>query len=418
MMLDWRRLLLEISRRMWFRASLMVLLATALALAGLVTGSWVPDSIRLKVETNQLTDLLETLASSMLLVTTFSLSTVVTAYATATSNATPRATDLLVEDGGVQRTLAGFIGAFVFGVVALLALTTGAYDAGGRLVLLALTALVMLGVVVLLLRWIDNVSRLGQVSETIARAERATHKAMREMATAPHLGARPYDTPPDTAASLPCQRVGHVTFIDAEKLQSLCEEHDLRVWAEVITGEFVAPGQRLAQLSRTVDEDLAMDISAAFSIEPQRNFDQDPCFGLIVLTEMAQRALSSAVNDPGTAIDVIGAVTRLLCGWAGARRTAPKPSCKHDRLFIRACDERDFFDNVYGTMSRDCASMIEVMSRMQVSLARLGQLGYAPFREPARHQAQRALRWSEEKIFFEEDRRHLQQLAAWADENE
>lgn len=418
MMLDWRRLLIEITRRMWFRASLMVLLAIALALVGLLPTPWIPGWIRLKVEIDQLTDLLETLSGSMLLVTTFSLSTVVTAYAAATSNATPRATDLMVEDGGVQRTLAGFIGAFVFSVMALLALATGAYDAGGRLVLLALTALVMLAVVVLLLRWIDNVSRLGQVSQTIARAEQATRKAMHELATAPYLGARPCEAPPDSAISLPCQRIGYVTFIDVEKLQSLCEKHDLKIWSEASNGEFVAPGQCVAHLSRAVDKDVARDISASFSIEAKRSFDQDPCFGLIVLTEMAQRALSPAVNDPGTAIDVIGAVTRLLCGWADSRQEAPEAECKYDRLYLPLINERDFFDKVYGPMARDCASMTEVMSFMQFSLARLGRLGYAPFREPARHHAQRALRWSDDKIFLEEDRRHLQQLASWLDENE
>lgn len=414
MMLDWRRLLLEITRRMWFRASLMVLLAIALALMGLVIEPWLPDAMRIKVSESPLTNLLETLASSMLLVVTFSLATVVTAYAAATSNATPRAINLLVEDRGVQRTLAGFIGAFVFSVVALLALSTGAYNAGGKLVLLALTALVMLGVVVLLLRWIDNVSRLGQVSQTIARAETVTREAMRDLARAPFFGALPYDAPPDSAAPLPCERVGHVTFIDAEKLQSLCEEHDLRLWCEVTTGEFVTPGQPVARLSKAVHADLADTLSAAFSIEPNRSFDQDPCFGLIVLTEMAQRALSPAVNDPGTAIDVIGAVTRLLCGWADARRSAPEPSCPYDRLFVRPLNEADFFDKVYGPLARDCAGMIEVISRMQLSLARLGQLGYAPFVEPARHQAQRALRWSDENVFLEEDRAQLRHIANWA----
>ena len=413
-MLDWRRLLLELTRRMWFRSSLMGLMAIALALAGLVASDWVPAGIILKVSGTQLSSLLETLASSMLLVTTFSLSTVVTAYAAATSNATPRATNLLVEDGGVQRTLAGFIGAFVFSVTALLALATGAYDAGGRLILLGLAALVMLAVVVLLLRWIDNVSRLGQVSETIARAERATRRAMREMASAPYLKALPFESPPRGTTPLPCQEVGFLTFMDAKKLQALAEQHDLRIWAQVSTGEFVAPGQPLAQLSHAVDHELGKDIAAAFAIEPNRSFDYDPCFGLVVLTEMAQRALSPAVNDPGTAIDVIGAVTRLLCGWADARDHASEPSCIYNRLYIRPVDESLFFVKVYGPLARDCAGMIEVMSRLQTSLARLGQLGYAPFHEPARHQARRALKWSEEKIFLEEDRTLLRHMAAWA----
>ena len=37
-----------------------------------------------------------------------------------------------------------------------------------------------------------------------------------------------------------------------------------------------------------------------------------PVFGLCVLAENASRALSPAVNDPGTAIDVIGRGVRLL----------------------------------------------------------------------------------------------------------
>ena len=43
----------------------------------------------------------------------------------------------------------------------------------------------------------------------------------------------------------------------------------------------------------------------------------------MVLSEIATRALSAAVNDPGTAIGVIGRLTRLLNTWAQASR---KPS--------------------------------------------------------------------------------------------
>ncbi len=46
-----------------------------------------------------------------------------------------------------------------------------------------------------------------------------------------------------------------------------------------------------------------------------RTFEDDPRFGLIVLSEIADKALSPGVNDPGTAIDVIGTLVRLFTLW-------------------------------------------------------------------------------------------------------
>ena len=53
-----------------------------------------------------------------------------------------------------------------------------------------------------------------------------------------------------------------------------------------------------------------------------RTYDQDPRFGLTVLTEIAERALLPAVNDPGTAIDILGRSVRLLSACADAREVA------------------------------------------------------------------------------------------------
>src|SRR5690606_39284926 len=62
------------------------------------------------------------------------------------------------------------------------------------------------------------------------------------------------------------------------------------------------------------DEEAAA-LQDCFTIGDTRTFEQDPELGLVVLAEIASRALSPAVNDPGTAIDVIGTATRLLAHW-------------------------------------------------------------------------------------------------------
>ncbi|MEJ1268514.1 DUF2254 family protein [Pantoea ananatis] len=77
-------------------------------------------------------NILNILASSMLAVTTFSLSTMVTAFGSATTHVTPRAMKLVVEDSTTQNVLATFIGSFLFSLVGIIALNMGAYGEQGR----------------------------------------------------------------------------------------------------------------------------------------------------------------------------------------------------------------------------------------------------------------------------------------------
>jgi uncharacterized membrane protein len=86
-----------------------------------------------------------------------------------------------------------------------------------------------------------------------------------------------------------------------------------------LPGTFVAPGRALAYV--TADSGVLSDIDTSqiaqtFLIRDDRIFDEDPRFGLIVLSEIASRALSPAVNDPGTAIDIIGTFVRLFARWS------------------------------------------------------------------------------------------------------
>lgn len=409
----WRLLIVRTSRRLWFRSTLYGGFGVASALIGAFAKSLIPSSVAAQIGVSAVGNILGILASSMLAVTTFSLSTMVAAYAAAGSNATPRASTLLIEDAGSQRALASFIGTFLFSIVGLIALSTGIYGDSGRLILFAATIVMIVMIVVTLLRWIDQISRLGRVSETIDRVERATRDAMKTMARAPLLHAAPWCDVPPEAVGIRDRKIGYVAYIDAGHLQRLAEEHDLQLWAEVAAGRFVTPDQSLARVSKPVDDALAAKFASAFVVEDLRNFDQDPRFGLVVLTEIAQRALSPAINDPGTAIDIIGTVTRLLCDWAVARQTDEVDDIRYPRVHVHAPDERDWFEDVYAPLARDSASLLEVAIRLQKSLEALGRLGYAPYRDVAAAHAERALQLSAQQLPLASDQQRLIDIAGW-----
>lgn len=87
----WQWAIRVVTRRMWFTAALFCLFAVALALAGALIGHAISYNFATKIGAKSVDNILNVLASSMLAVTTFSLATMVSAYAGATSNITPRA---------------------------------------------------------------------------------------------------------------------------------------------------------------------------------------------------------------------------------------------------------------------------------------------------------------------------------------
>src|SRR3546814_11118117 len=113
----------------------------------------------------------------MLAVTTFSLSTMVTAYGAASTGATPRATTLVIEDTTTQNALATFIGSFLFSLVGIIALSPGASGVPGRVLLFAVTICVVILIVYMLLLCIHNLSKLVRVGEMIDVVEKRTMPA-------------------------------------------------------------------------------------------------------------------------------------------------------------------------------------------------------------------------------------------------
>lgn len=120
----------RVTKRLWFRATLYCVVGIVTALIGVVVGPWLPPEFTRKLGADAVGSILTILASSMLAVTTFSLSTLVSAASAAANGATPRATGLLLEDKTAQTALSTFLGSFLFSLVGIIALNTGLYGEG------------------------------------------------------------------------------------------------------------------------------------------------------------------------------------------------------------------------------------------------------------------------------------------------
>lgn len=406
----WR--LRQLTRRIWFRATLFSLAAVATALVAVVVSPYIPNDLPTQIGANAVDNILGIIASSMLTVTTFSLSTMVGAYSAATSNVTPRATKLVMEDTTTQNVLATFIGSFLFSLVGIIALSTGLYGESGRVVLFGVTILVIVFIVATLLRWIDHLSRLGRVTETTQRVEEAASSALRDRHQNPFLGGQALVDPdtqiPADARSVSTSKIGYVQHVDVDELSTLAGDMG-RIYVRAVPGDFVDPTFPIALFTGLSGEGLADRVRECFTIGDVRSFDQDPRFGVSVLAEIASRALSPATNDLGTAIDVIGRTVRVLAVLA--EPVEEDAEGEHSRVFVPGLNLGDLFDDLYIPIARDGATLVEIGVRLQKALATLGRLDAGGFAEQAALHSRRSLERFEIGLALESDKAKVREAA-------
>ena len=179
------------------------------------------------------------------------------------------------------------------------------------------------------------------------------------------------DVVPDTAGSICSRKSGYVRFIDVARLNELAEDTDSQVFVTSVPGEFVLRGSVIGTLSRS-DAELRSRAARAFDIGDVRTFEQDPTLGLTILAETGQRALSPGINDPGTAIEVLGRIERLL--W---EEVPNEPQSETDytptfaRVSLPVVRARTLLDCAVLPISRDGADNPDVTQRIYELLSRI-----------------------------------------------
>ena len=382
----------ELLRHLWVRVVLFSVAGVVVATLSAGIGPYLPYKPSIDLASGAVDDLLHILASSMLAVTTFSISIMVAAYGRATSNGTPRATVLLAADPVAQLALSVFIGSFAFSIVGIIGLSAGVYEGSARVILFLATLAVIVLIAWAMIRWIDHLNDFGRVSDIISRLEVVATDAALKAGARPRLGGMPGPAPgigPDSA-TIDASESGYLRYVDVEALDKNAADVGVTVQLDRMVGDFVVKTTPLARVSRPLSSDEVCKFRNCFTVGRQRSFDQDMEYGLVVLSEVASRALSPAVNDPGTAIEVLRAGTRVLLAFHEARNSTEAAECRH--LHAPDTDIASAYRRFFAPIARDGAALLEVQMAVQTSLAELATLtGATAARIEARDALERAL---------------------------
>ncbi|MEZ5570375.1 MAG: DUF2254 family protein, partial [Halioglobus sp.] len=219
----------------------------------------------------------------------------------------------------------------------------------------------------------------------------------------PSLGGVPRGDGPAEGDPVYASSIGYVQQIDMSALSAWAEAEDARVVVDALPGTFASSDRVLAYVrSGAGTERPGGDYSGvvnAFQIGGDRLYEEDPRFGLCVLAEIAGRALSPAVNDPGTAISVVSRLLRLFTDWSQPVDEATLFSTiQFDRIEVPTIATRDMFDDAFTAIARDGAGTVEVCVRLQKALRSLAASENAETRDAARYHARLALERAEHAL--------------------
>ncbi len=398
----WNRM----GEQLWVRPLTVCLLSIAVVFtAKIIDGSgyakYAPEIALESVDT-----LLSLMATSMLMIATFSVSSMVSAYAAASSTATPRSFALILADDVSKNALSTFVGAFIFSVVALAAVKNAFFDKAGLFILFVMTIIVFAIVIVTFVRWVDTIARLGRIGTTIEKVELATKASLKRRQRRPNLGGTSITKTSDSGNAVYTKQVGYIQYINMISLQNWAEEIDAHIVVSALPGTFASPNQALAYVhysTKTPSNEDLLNLIDAFQIGNNRTFEDDPRFGLVTLSEIAARALSPAVNDSGTAIKVIGTFVRLFSVFDEAAVDRCKDEIEYDRVAVPEISIFDMFDDAFMTIGRDGAGAVEVCVRLEKALSSLESLDNDDMRKAASYHRALALKRASLKLNVEED---------------
>lgn len=376
----------RIREHLWFRPLVFCLISVVAALIAHQADKTRLNDLVPIIKAESIEGLLDIISSSMLVISIFAVASMVSAFSAASNTATPRSFKIVVTDDVSRYALSTFIGAFIYGIVATVALDNGYYNQAGKFILFLITLILFVVVILTFLRWVDRISRLGRLEHTIMQVETVAAKSLSIYIKKPLLNGLPINGKFKDGKSVLADSVGYVQHINMGTLQELAKEMELKIQLNCLPGKSVHENSKIAFISSVQDLDMrevSQKVNDAIHVGHTRLFDDDPRFGLIALSEIASRALSPGINDPGTAIQIIGSQERLLFLWNIEIENKKKSTALYDCIEVPDISMEDFFDDAFRPVSRDGAGNIEVMLRLQKAFNSLETINNAKIKAAA-----------------------------------
>jgi uncharacterized membrane protein len=302
----------------------------------------------------------------------------------ATGTFSARYMRLWYRDGMLKVTLAVLAGTLTFSFGLLRRIESdfvpnlGVTVAGG---------LVVLGLILFLIFFDRFIHRLRPVAVAalVAKAGRKAFEDAARIADRPDIRWGPYEPDGEPALTARCPRAGSIQAVHVDGLVEWAREHDADLVLVHAVGDFVPTDTPLIRVYGDVSDAAAAEreLQGMVALGDERTIQQDPAFAMRIMVDIADKALSAAVNDPTTAVqalDHLGEMLRLIGTTDLERRERSVTGETPTRVVMQARTWEDFLTLGVTEIREYGASSIQVMRRLRAVLEELRETVRPEFR--------------------------------------
>ena len=160
---------------------------------------------------------------------------------------------------------------------------------------------------------------------------------------------------------------GVVLALDMKRLLTLAIQNQCTIELSPQVGDYVPAQGLLGQVYGRSDPALARELPTAIALGRERTVEQDPAFAFRIIVDVAEKALSAAINDPTTGVQAIDQLQFLL-QEVGERDLSTGTLCDESgqvRVIIRTPGWQDYVLLAVSEIRHYGANSIQVMRRLR-----------------------------------------------------
>ncbi|WP_228444860.1 DUF2254 domain-containing protein [Chryseobacterium echinoideorum] len=285
--------------------------------------------------------IISTITGGIISLTVFSFSMVMILLNQAASQMSNRILDKLIGNRFQQTILGFYIGTIVYALFLLSTIrdiNSGIYvPAISTYFLIALTVVDIF----LFIYFLHYVTQSVKYDTIIHRIYDATCNSLKENCVSEDISDHSFSV--NDYLPINAYKSGIFQGFLRDSMLRICEKEDIIIAFNYPVGTFVIQDTPLMKVNRDdISEDLLNEINSLIDIHRGQNIDSSYHYGFRQLMEVAIRALSPGINDPGTAVLSLQSLSQLL---AFRLKNNPSNQIKGDNGWVRIITkERSFTD--------------------------------------------------------------------------
>ncbi|THD65743.1 DUF2254 domain-containing protein [Robertkochia marina] len=306
--------------------------------------------------------LLSAFIAGMISLMVFSFSMVMILLNQASSNFSPRLLPGLISNRRHQLVLGSFLASLIYCIFILVSVDGNEHPtnpAGFPVLVAIILTIFCLG---LFVYFIHSISQSILVNNILDNIYRTSQRHLKEVLEADEDGMRFPAT--DEWHVYHADSTGYFQDCIIDTLKELCQKHSIKLEIIPPKGSFILEGIPLIRCDRKLEEEVINKLRSSIIISKTQLLKENYVLAFKQITEIAVKAMSPGINDPGTALNAIDYLTELFAGRMKKKDQIMLSIEKEPVIKMGSVSFQELLYNVMASLRLYCKHDVIIMQKL------------------------------------------------------